>query len=444
MPRHVAASRCKSVTFFTRVTRVTPVGKVGRLRTVARTVLAAALAAGALSVAGPVAHADPPGGPSAAEVQHAKDEAAQRARDVAAAKVRVARTQAELERLGAAAEAAVEAWHGAQVKLADAQRKEQATRVVLEAAQEHVAQAQKRMNGFVKAAYMSGGFSRIDAIVSTNGPATFLRKMGALDVVSTQQRTALGDLAAARAYQRAVVEQAHRVTAQKQQAAAAADAAKASAQHKVAAQQAQVATLKTEEARLETLLTSAMNRAQRLEHERAQAIARQKELERQRALERAREEALRRAREAARQPVAVVGSGTGAAAVRWALTQLGVPYAWGGGDANGPTEGFNQGAGTVGFDCSGLTLYAYAHVGIYLDHWTGSQWNSGRHVTRAEARPGDLLFFALDTADPATIHHVGMYIGGGQMVEAPFTGSVVRVSNAWRSDLIGIVRPYAG
>jgi len=77
--------------------------------------------------------------------------------------------------------------------------------------------------------------------------------------------------------------------------------------------------------------------------------------------------------------------------------------------------------------CSGLSLFAWAHAGVALGHYTGSQWTAGRHVAQSDLQPGDLVFFATDTADPATIHHVGLYIGGGDMISAPHTGDVVRV-----------------
>jgi cell wall-associated NlpC family hydrolase len=117
-----------------------------------------------------------------------------------------------------------------------------------------------------------------------------------------------------------------------------------------------------------------------------------------------------------------------------------VPYSWGGGGPDGPTLGFAQGAGTVGFDCSGLVLFAYAKVGIPLDHYTGSQWDAGRHVPLSQLAPGDLVFFATDVSSPATIHHVGMYVGGGLMIEAPHTGAVVRLASIQRDGLIGAVR----
>jgi cell wall-associated NlpC family hydrolase len=130
--------------------------------------------------------------------------------------------------------------------------------------------------------------------------------------------------------------------------------------------------------------------------------------------------------------------------MHWAFQEIGVPYSWGGGDENGPTYGFAQGAGTKGFDCSGLTLFAYAQAGIHLDHYTGTQWNQGMRISsRGALEPGDLMFFAYDTSDPSTIHHVSIYIGNGKMIEAPYTGEVVRVTSYGRSDFIGGVRPWA-
>jgi cell wall-associated NlpC family hydrolase len=133
--------------------------------------------------------------------------------------------------------------------------------------------------------------------------------------------------------------------------------------------------------------------------------------------------------------------------VRVAKRQLGVPYTWGGGDANGPTfgavneEGNSAGVHTVGFDCSGLTLYTWAKVGFPIDHYTGYQWVEGHHIDVGKMRPGDLVFFASDTSDPLTIHHVGIYLGGDRMIDAPHTGANVRYDNVFIPGFIGAVRP---
>ncbi|WP_433540574.1 NlpC/P60 family protein [Streptosporangium sandarakinum] len=112
----------------------------------------------------------------------------------------------------------------------------------------------------------------------------------------------------------------------------------------------------------------------------------------------------------------------------WALTQLDKPYVWA---ASGPR----------GYDCSGLAMRAWERAGIRLDHWTGSQWTSGRHIRLDRLHRGDLLFFGRLTGNPADVRHVGIYIGGGLMVHAPQTGDVVRIAPMWRGDLVGATRP---
>lgn len=111
----------------------------------------------------------------------------------------------------------------------------------------------------------------------------------------------------------------------------------------------------------------------------------------------------------------------GTTALRAALTQRGKPYVWGA-------------AGPDAFDCSGLVMWAFAQEGISLPHYTGSQWNSGMHVSRANLEPGDLVFFFAD------ISHVGLYLGNGLMVDAPSTGQVVQVQPVFWDSFVGAVR----
>lgn len=115
-----------------------------------------------------------------------------------------------------------------------------------------------------------------------------------------------------------------------------------------------------------------------------------------------------------------------------AKSQLGVPYSWGAGDEYGATLGQPTGeypyqaTHTVGFDCSGLVLYALAQVGINLPHYSGAggQWSAGKPISTSALRPGDLVFFEGRT-NP---QHVGIYIGSGEYIEAPYTGSEVKIS----------------
>nr|WP_090341752.1 NlpC/P60 family peptidoglycan endopeptidase RipA [Mycolicibacterium malmesburyense] len=120
--------------------------------------------------------------------------------------------------------------------------------------------------------------------------------------------------------------------------------------------------------------------------------------------------------------------------IKRAMSQMGVPYSWGGGNAAGPSRGIDSGANTVGFDCSGLMLYAFAGVGIKLDHYSGSQYNAGRKIPTSQMRRGDMLFWG-----PNASQHVALYLGDGQMIEAPYTGSVVKISPVRTSGMT----PYA-
>ncbi|MEH6818381.1 MAG: NlpC/P60 family protein [Dietzia psychralcaliphila] len=113
--------------------------------------------------------------------------------------------------------------------------------------------------------------------------------------------------------------------------------------------------------------------------------------------------------------------------VNRALSQLGVPYAWGGGDAKGPTRGIRDGGvadshgdyNKIGFDCSGLMIYAFAGIGKALPHFTGYQYTAGPQFPVATRKRGDMLFWP---------GHVALYLGDGRMVEAPQSGDVVKIS----------------
>lgn len=117
----------------------------------------------------------------------------------------------------------------------------------------------------------------------------------------------------------------------------------------------------------------------------------------------------------------IIGGGKAAEAARWALTQQLKPYVWG---AEGPRS----------YDCSGLVMAAFQHVGISLPHYTGDQWTAGQRISKEELRPGDLVFFYSD------LHHVGIYVGGGMMVHAPQTGDVVHIASIERRPWAGAVR----
>jgi cell wall-associated NlpC family hydrolase len=120
--------------------------------------------------------------------------------------------------------------------------------------------------------------------------------------------------------------------------------------------------------------------------------------------------------------------------IRRGASQMGVPYSWGGGLPNGPSAGVDDDAGKIGFDCSGLTRYAFAGVGVLIPKYSGDQYNTGRKVPVSQAKRGDLLFWG-----PGGSQHVALYLGGGQMLEASGSAGKVTVSPVRRGGL----QPYA-
>ncbi len=104
---------------------------------------------------------------------------------------------------------------------------------------------------------------------------------------------------------------------------------------------------------------------------------------------------------------APAGTSRAATAIRYALAQLGKPYVWGA-------------AGPRAFDCSGLVMRAWGAAGVKLPHFTGAIWQTGRHISRSQLRPGDLVY-------PYGLGHVQLYIGHGKVIEAPHTGADVRI-----------------
>lgn len=145
------------------------------------------------------------------------------------------------------------------------------------------------------------------------------------------------------------------------------------------------------------------------------------------------------------KPGTTVTANQAATAVNAAEKMIGTPYSWGGGGASGPTTGTCctpkgvSGTDIRGFDCSGLTLYAYEKVGIILPRTAAAQYAASEPVKPEDMRAGDLIFYG---ASASSIHHVGIYVGGGYMIDAPRPGTKVRFSEiASMSDIFGVARP---
>ena len=120
--------------------------------------------------------------------------------------------------------------------------------------------------------------------------------------------------------------------------------------------------------------------------------------------------------------VPAVSSGRGGAAVRYAMAQVGDAYVWG---ATGPSA----------YDCSGLTMMAWAQAGVGLPHSSSGQQGSGRSVSESDLQPGDLVFYY------SPVHHVGMYIGNGMIVHAANPSAGVQVAGLHSMPYMGATRP---
>lgn len=113
---------------------------------------------------------------------------------------------------------------------------------------------------------------------------------------------------------------------------------------------------------------------------------------------------------------ALLASGAAGGAIEFTKDQLGEPYLWGG---NGPDA----------WDCSGILVKAFGSVGVTIPRVANDQYmRGGAHLPIADAKAGDLIFWASDPSDPVSVHHVGMYLGNEEYIHAPQTGDVVKIS----------------
>ncbi|MEO3795269.1 C40 family peptidase [Nonomuraea sp. B10E15] len=145
-------------------------------------------------------------------------------------------------------------------------------------------------------------------------------------------------------------------------------------------------------------------------------------------------------RMAAEKALDATRSPAGAIAVRAAIEMIGIPYSWGGGGVNGPGYGVGRGARIRGFDCSGLTEYAWARAGVLIGTTTHEQWRSGVRIAREDVQPGDLVFYDSDRSNSGP-EHVAVAVDATRMVHAPYTGALVRIDPLDRRTFLGIVRP---
>jgi peptidoglycan DL-endopeptidase RipA len=444
--------------------------------TLLRTAVVGVAAAVAVTLLpGGVAEAKPRN-PSDGQITAAQKERNRKAAEVGRLTGLVARADGDMRRAQDRAELAVEKYNKAVVDLGIATGKAKAARAAADAAAKSVVKARRNFSNFARGSYMQGSTlgSTTTALLDAGSPTDLVQRADLLSYAGRRKLDAMGQLERA-GVRRANAESTARRTLEDQKTATdRAQTLKVAAQREVASAQAQLRTLQTQKTALNGQLEQARirlngllgERQRYLAWKRAEAIKAAREAARLRKL---RAEAAARAAAAARaerrsSSSSSGGSGRSSASSsrssrsstpRWnggsgwsaskgqrvadlAMRWLGTPYSWGGGNYSGPTWGTD---GPTGFDCSGLALWAWAQVGVYLPHYSGYQYNSGRRISVSNLRPGDLVFWAYNTSDPGSIHHVAIYIGGGRIVQAPQTGDVVKVSSLWFNGYIGAARP---
>ncbi|WP_415950801.1 NlpC/P60 family protein [Streptomyces sp. KLOTTS4A1] len=278
-------------------------------------------------------------------------------------------TRAEVERLYAEAERATEAYNKADEKAGKLEAQVDRARDRLARGQERINTMRGRLGSLAGAQYRSGGLDPTLALMLSDDPDQYLDKAATLNRISARQA---GELAALQDAQRDLAQrtdEARRKLAELQDSRA------------TVAKQKRIVKKKLAQARR---LLNALPGAERAAYERASRSGRDP-----------------------LPPVAGAPSARAAAALAAVRQAVGRPYVWG---ANGPS----------GFDCSGLTQWAYAQAGVGLPRTSQAQRHAGRQVPLAQAQPGDLVTYRADAS------HVAMYVGDGQVVHAPYPGASVR------------------
>jgi peptidoglycan DL-endopeptidase CwlO len=333
---------------------------------------------------------------------------------IEAKRAEIARVEAELAGIDSQVAAAAEAFNGARYRLTEVQTRIEENRRAVNSSARALAGARVVLAGRLRQLYANPQPTMGELLVGSGSLAEAMERVRVLEQVSEQDGAVIDSIGA---YRTRLAEARTQLGADQRQTRRELAAARAEREKVVGLLRARQAVLAEAEAELGGLLEAERRR------ERAEA-------ERQRRIAAARQEVVAQgaaptapAGAAPSAPAPAIPSGSGnAAAAQLALSYLGVPYVWGG-------------ASPSGFDCSGLPSYVYAQIGKSVPHYTVAIYNGFPKVPREALQPGDLVFFN-------GLGHMGIYIGGGQMVHSPSTGDVVKVTPlSERSDFVGAVRP---
>jgi peptidoglycan DL-endopeptidase CwlO len=322
-----------------------------------------------------------------------------------------AQAQQQLDAVSIQADKAVEAYDQASDTLATITATATAAKVAAAQEQSVVDAAKVGLQALAVARYEGSSASPALAVLLSNDPTTFLRQTEVLQQVSDYQTASLTDVVNANRVMTALQASADQAVAAQQSAVAHLAATKA-AVDKVLSQQTALLTAAQAKAAYDAAVAASAAETAAVERHRTTAVSRS--LVRPELLTVSKPVSRAPAQVVAKAAAAVAPSASGKVAkiLAFAYAQLNKPYRFGG-------------AGARTFDCSGLVMRAAASAGISLAHSAAAQQRSGRRVPLSQLQPGDLVFWG----SPA--YHVGIYVGGGKILDAPHTGTVVQIQSIW-------------
>jgi cell wall-associated NlpC family hydrolase len=426
------------------------------------------LAGASRAIAAPNPDPGTPSLPSQSQVDKAKQDVTRKKQSVEGIEAQLAAAQARMEAAAQAAEIAFEKYNGARWELQQAKAETRRAQAASVKAASDVASERTGIVSLVTESYQNGtALNTATALMSDEGPQGLMNRYGVVQsagdsmqaaydrfkTASAKAKTYAGRAAKAEAHQKSLAAESKKLATAAGQAAA--DAGTLTNQ--IAAQKS---ALVQQLAKAQDISVSlAKKRTDALEK-----IAQEKKAEEQKAKEEAIQQALhQQALEAAQQakqakhnqpkggdaasngsdsteslppvsssPLPVINPAPNQTVavqrtIAYAKAQLGKPYRW-------------AAAGPSSFDCSGLTMQAWARGGKALPHYSVAQFAQSTPITMLDARAGDLLFWS-SNGSPSGIHHVALYLGGGQFIEAPHTGADVRYNSIYNEYPDFVARP---